>query len=221
MSDTKISAFTDGSPLQSSDDFVIARSGANYKIPGSQVVPPGSTVLVYRYTIAGSDKTSIDTGVDTAQAGANDWTNTDLIEIWLSLRTDEAVALSSVNMVVNNDTSSIYNLIVAYGLGGTPTAGQTQTNLSGNWLRSFAGSSCAAGVFGSWRLQLPVSTGQHLNGTAQGGVSDSSSGNSVTQVASLNYGSSTALSRFAVTPSTGGQKLKVGSQILIYKRTAS
>jgi hypothetical protein len=35
MADSNITAFTDGSPLQAADEFVVARSGANYKIPGS------------------------------------------------------------------------------------------------------------------------------------------------------------------------------------------
>jgi len=41
----------------------------------------GSSELIYRYTVAGTDKASIDTGVDTAQAGSNDWTNGDLLDI--------------------------------------------------------------------------------------------------------------------------------------------
>lgn len=45
MADEKISALLDGSPLQSGDEFVVARTGANYKIPGSSVlgIPQGLT----------------------------------------------------------------------------------------------------------------------------------------------------------------------------------
>lgn len=35
MADTKISALTDGSPLQATDNLVVARAGADYKIPAS------------------------------------------------------------------------------------------------------------------------------------------------------------------------------------------
>jgi hypothetical protein len=37
MANTKISAFTSGAPAQSGDEFVIARSGANFKLAGSDI----------------------------------------------------------------------------------------------------------------------------------------------------------------------------------------
>jgi hypothetical protein len=44
MTDQKISALSDGSPLVGSDQFVIARSGVNYRIPASAV---GASELDY------------------------------------------------------------------------------------------------------------------------------------------------------------------------------
>jgi len=38
MADTKISALTDGGAIQATDQFVVARTGSNFKIAGSEVV---------------------------------------------------------------------------------------------------------------------------------------------------------------------------------------
>ncbi len=88
MADSKISALTSGGLVQAGDALVVARAGASLR-----VAPAGMPVLVYRYTVTGSDKASIDTGVDTADAGSNDWTNGDLLEIWFKT----TLALSASN----------------------------------------------------------------------------------------------------------------------------
>ncbi len=87
MADTKISALTDGHGLAAGDQIPIDRAGTNFRAQ-----PLGMSSLVYRYTVTGSDKASIDTGVDTADAGSNDWTNGDLLEVFLYSRTDEATS---------------------------------------------------------------------------------------------------------------------------------
>src|SRR5690242_1612439 len=51
MADSKISALTDGSPVQSTDAFVVARSGANFKIPYSALA-----------TVLASDKKTLTSG---------------------------------------------------------------------------------------------------------------------------------------------------------------
>ena len=38
MADTKISALTSGAPAQGTDEFIIARSGANYKLTGTNLL---------------------------------------------------------------------------------------------------------------------------------------------------------------------------------------
>jgi len=47
MADEKISALTDGSPLQSTDEFIIARSGSSLKLPGSALGGAFSGARVY------------------------------------------------------------------------------------------------------------------------------------------------------------------------------
>ncbi len=54
MADTKISALSDGSPAIATDQLIIARAGSNYKLPASSDL--GRMELVYRYTVAGTDK---------------------------------------------------------------------------------------------------------------------------------------------------------------------
>src|SRR5262245_2995315 len=57
--------------------------GGFVRFTGTQ--PGGTTLggssLIYRLTVAGADKASIDTGVDAPDAGSNDWTNGDLLEV--------------------------------------------------------------------------------------------------------------------------------------------
>jgi hypothetical protein len=46
MADTKISALSSGAPAQSGDEYVIARSGANYKLTLSNIASamPSTTI---------------------------------------------------------------------------------------------------------------------------------------------------------------------------------
>lgn len=71
MANTKISGFASGSPAQSTDEFVIARSGANYKLTGSDIktltigagsvsVASGKTLTANNtVTLAGTDGTTM------------------------------------------------------------------------------------------------------------------------------------------------------------------
>jgi hypothetical protein len=63
MADTKISALTDGSPLASGDQLVIARSGANFNIAASRVAG-----YQWDYVTQTSDLTVSATTAATAQA---------------------------------------------------------------------------------------------------------------------------------------------------------
>jgi hypothetical protein len=56
VTDQKISALSDGSPLVGSDQFVIARSGANYRIPASAV---GASELDYVELTAAASVTGL------------------------------------------------------------------------------------------------------------------------------------------------------------------
>ncbi len=217
MADTKISALSDGSPAVSTDELVIARSGSNYKLPVSTVKVIGGMELVYRYTVAGTDKASIDTGADTADAGSNVWTGGDLLEVCWSIRTDDGAALALVNVTVNNDGSSIYDRQTINTNNATTAAG---TALAGaNWQIQVHGSGGSASYVGVARLLMPNFAGTTFWKTFEvtDGASDATAGNNSVQQSILGYRSTSAITRLKVA-ATGTQKLKVGSQLLIYKR---
>ncbi len=184
---------------------------------------PGHSQLVYRYTVTGSDKASIDTGVDTPDAGSNDWTAGDLLEIYLYTRTDEAVFVSSLALTVNNDTSSIYDrAALATASGGAPV--QATGIAQANWSIGSIGTSATAGAVAAHYMTFPgfSRTDFWKTGVQQGGnASDATAGHYQVVSQVLSYRSTTAISRVAVTPATAAKKLKVGSQLSIYKRLAS
>jgi hypothetical protein len=183
----------------------------------------GLTELVYRYTVTGSDKASIDTGADTPDAGSNDFTNGDVLEIWVSARTDEAVQLSSLNMRFNNDSGGNYSFSKVRVDGGTAVSGSNTRN--GNALTVFvAGSSAAANVFSGYRcsLQNYLGTVTYKPFETVGGTGENSAGNGdYGSLGGAYYSAGTGITRVAILPQTAGKKLKVGTQILIYKRIAS
>ena len=214
MADSKISALTSGGALAAGDTFVVVRAGADLKLPGL----PGASALVYRYTVTGSDKASIDTGVDTADAGSNDWTNGDLLEIWLIARTDDAAASGTINVTLNNDTGSNYDRTVVSGAGtSTPTSGQNTATAS--WGLSTHGSGGSASYPGITRISIPDFAGTTFFKMAEAILAkvDATAGNNSAALNGLGYRSTSAITRVAVAASAG-QKLKVGSQLLIYKR---
>lgn len=88
MANTKISAFTSGSPAQSTDEFVIARAGANYKLAGSDLktlaigagavsVTAAKTLSVSNsLTLAGTDGTTMTFPSTNATIARTDAANT-------------------------------------------------------------------------------------------------------------------------------------------------
>jgi hypothetical protein len=182
---------------------------------------PGLPVLIYRYTVVGSDKASIDTGVDVRDAGSGDWANGDLLEIHLYARTDEATTGSQIDLTLNNDSGSNYDRQSITANNATTGAGAGLAVAS--WQFVIDGASSAANWFSHVQITIPnyagtvgfkqgMGSAMHLNSTAAAGEVDWHG---------LQYRSTSAITRFKVIPDTGGKLLKVGSQLLIYKRLAS
>ncbi len=219
MADSKISALTDGSPLVVGDELVVARAGASLRV----FAPPrlGSQELIYRYTVTGSDKASIDTGVDTADAGSNVWSNGDLLEIYLYGRTDETAVTSQINLTLNNDGTSIYDVLRLRAFNTTLSG--AASNARANWFGFVTGASATASVFGMLRCAIPNYGGTvgFKAGELTAQSPDETAANMTTEMYACNYRSTTAITRLAVSTQTAGKKLKVGSQLLIYKRLAS
>lgn len=177
----------------------------------------GGLELVYKYTVTGSDKASVDTGVDTADAGTNDFTNGDVLEIFVYSRTDEAVTSSVLKLVINNDTAANYDR-QSFSASGASVSG-SQNLGEGAVLLVTSGASSAANYFGHAQLAIPNYAGTvgykeftALYGNATG------SGVAQSQAAAFAYKSTSAITRISIIPNTAAKKLKVGSQLLIYKR---
>ena len=59
MADQKISQLTDGGASQATDEYVIARSGANYRIDGASVAAAATSVgTLSSLTVAGTSSTN-------------------------------------------------------------------------------------------------------------------------------------------------------------------
>ncbi len=67
MADSKITALSDGSPIVTTDEFVIARSGANNKIPGNRF--PGLELDYVQRTTSLSVSATTAAGADTVIDG--------------------------------------------------------------------------------------------------------------------------------------------------------
>lgn len=216
MADSKISALTDGGSLHAGDALAVARASSSLRVS-----PIGVPVLVYRYTVTGSDKASIDTGVDTPDAGSNDWTNGDLLEVFFYTKTDDALS-GGVNFdcVLNNDASGIYDEEQFFA-GNTTLGGATARNRAGWALLSVGGTT--ASVFASGQLTIPNYAGTvgYKAGIYSAGIGDAMAANNRADLYGLTYRSTSAVTRLKIAPTTSGKKFKVGSQLLIYKRLAS
>ena len=180
----------------------------------------GNSELVYRYTVTGSDKASIDTGVDTPDAGSNDWTNGDLLEIFVLTRTDDAGGFGAIDFTVNNDGSSIYDY---QRVSGQTTAVVASTALAqAVWRFATHSSGGSSGYACSHHLVLPAYAGTTFwkTGAIANNEVDATATTNQELLAVIGYRSTSAITRFkAAAVSTA--KLKVGSQLLIYKRLAS
>lgn len=183
----------------------------------------GGTSLIYRFTVSGSVKASIDTGVDVAQAGSSDWSNGDLLEVYLYARTDEATTGSDVNLTFNNDTAAHYSRQRIQDVGnGTSFTGAAGVGLS-NVPFTMTGASATASYFGTLRLTCPDFGG--TVGFKEGDYTvsnmDSVVGNTRVGIGSFNFQSTAAITRLKVIPNTGAVNFAIGTQLLIYKRTAA
>jgi hypothetical protein len=215
MADLKISQLTDGGAIAAGDQFAVNRGGVS-----NRVEPLGLSVLVYRYTVAGSDKASIDTGVDTPDAGSNDWSGGDLLEASMILRTDDAAAAAAIQVILNNDAGANYD---GQNVRAASTTVQGSVVLAAsNWQFQVHGSGGTANYAGIVELFFPDYAGTTFfkTGRACTGCMDATAGNNQVLEDRIGYRSTSAISRLKVA-AVSTAKLKVGSQLLIYKRLES
>lgn len=202
-------------PVGSNYDGLIALSS---ETPGVKWVP-GASVLLYDYEVAGSDKASIDTGVDTPNfgiAGTGAFPALRLLEVWFCVRTDAAGAAAAVNITLNNDGTGIYDVQRVQGNNATSaiSAAVNQTE----WAVTAHGSG-GSGEPAVGRFTIPNYASTVFAKTAEfvGAVPDSTVGNEIVNMRALGYRSTSAITRLKIA-ATGSEKLKVGSRLMIFAR---
>ncbi len=210
MADTKISSLADGGQLLTTDEFIVARSGDDKKILGGRFPQK-----LYDYTVTGSDKASIDTNVDGTTV--SNFAGYDVLEVHWYTRTDETATAVFVNMTLNNDTSSIYD--VQYVLGSNATATVTTIRAAAAWGLISPAASNAANVFGAGMLMIPnyLGTVGYKSATGQSGIAEATAANCRLDNIALSYRSTSAITRIKIACSSTF-KLKVGSRLIIYGR---
>ena len=144
MANTKISDFTSGSPAQSTDEFVIARSGANFKLAASDIktlavgdgsvsVASGKTLTANNtLTLAGTDATTMTfpstsatlartdagntfTGAQTFSIGTVNGTGLNLTQTWSGTGTYTGLQYN----VTDSGPSNAASLLMDLQVGGT------------------------------------------------------------------------------------------------------
>lgn len=181
-----------------------------------------SAVLLYDYTVAGAAKASIDTGADTPDAGIAGTSafpsGFRVLEMWLYGRTDSATTYDSCILNFNNDSTAIYDRI---NIRDTNTT-LAQDNSLAQTAASFnlAGNSLAANYFGTYQFTIPNYSGAvgYKAGYFNNGVLDSTAANTRIQTGEIAYRSTSAITRLAVAPFTGGKKFLVGTRLMIFAR---
>ncbi len=159
----------------------------------------------------GADTASIDTGAAGIDGGYN------VLEIWIIARTDDASAAGLVDVIVNNDTSSIYDMQYVYGVISSAGAGNPLAQAK--WALDAHGSGGSSGYAGVFVITIPcyAQTTFWKAGTLVESRLDATAGSQITLVSGLGYRATTAISRMKIA-AEGAAKLKAGSRLLIYGR---
>ncbi len=202
MADSKITDLTDGGAILSTDEFVVARAGADNKIAGAQLL-----AKLYHNQL-GSDGASLDTG---ASGIASGYTN---LRVVAKLRTDAAVVLSSGTARVNGDSGGNYDRAdISYN--GTAVAlasafGGTSFSLD------ILGNSADANRFTTVELLIVDYTGSSykMMNALNHQIGTGATTNTRLHTGTWIWKSTSALNQIAFFPASGN--LKAGSSLTIY-----
>ena len=166
----------------------------------------GGGVLLFD-SILGASAPAIDTGAGGIAQSVS------MLFVTIVARTDEAAVSSVIDIVVNNDSSALYDLVQTRTTNSTVTGG----NAPGltRWQILAAGNSNDAGVFAIYNFTFGNyrSAAAHKFAAGGGGLAATTAANNLDQWMALRYGSNTAISRLAV--SRAGGNLLANSRLLI------
>lgn len=170
---------------------------------GGALTPLYSNVL-------GVAAASIDTGAAGIATSAN------VLLVYMYLRTDETVLSSTVNLTLNNDGGANYDQQNVNGNNASVAAASTVAQTSFTVFCN--GASRLANGFSLIALELPAYAGTTglKSGYVKMSLPDSTAANQSVWVESLEYRSTTAVSRLKIAPATAGKNFVAGSAVYIY-----
>jgi hypothetical protein len=174
----------------------------------------GSSVLLYDFTVAGADKASIDTGVDTPDAGSagtSAFAALRMLEIFIIARTDNVASTSAVLTTLNNDSGANYDLVRLTGTTGSAAS----TSMAFVAHGSGGGASYAAAL----AFWIPAYAGTTFFKSVLSfqGVLDTTTTTSQAEERVYSWNNTAAVTRVKIA-GNGADKLKVGSRMMIYAR---
>ncbi len=202
----------------SNNQILIADSAQTTGVKWGAVPAAGP---IYDFTVTGAAQAAIDTFVDNGGLGVSAAlpTTYSVLDLHFYARCDVANASATTDIIVNNDTSSLYDHEFLRDINGTVLGSHASSAAA--WQILLAGASDTASVFSSWHFVFHnyAGTVAFKAGVATGGHTDASvsSGNLV-YTSSLIYRSTSAINRFKFNPNDGTKKLQVGSRLTIYAR---
>jgi hypothetical protein len=140
-----------------------------------------------------------------------------VLEVYMITRTDDAAAQAFLDVTVNNDTGSKYDVQRIEGSVSTASASEPTTTTA--WAIRTHASGGMTGYPSSTVIHIPnyASTTFRKVGSALNDTPDRTGNGSVANALSLGFQDTAAISRLKVAAQSTA-KLKVGSQLLIYKR---
>ncbi len=182
----------------------------------------GSSVMIYDYTVAGTDKASIDTGVDTPDSGVAGTaafpTSYAVLEVWAYLRTDDTTAAPAVTLTLNNDTSAHYD-DTTIQLNNATLSQSTHISTSSFTIDAHGGGGSANYpatnklVFPNYGNSVFYKIGELIKMTADG-----TNTNCFYTTGALTFHDTNPLTRLKIVPATALKKFKVGSRLTIFAR---
>jgi hypothetical protein len=195
--------------------------GGFVRFTGAQ--PGGFTIgvpeLIYRFTVSGGVKASIDTGVDAPQAGSNDWTGGDALEVYFAGRTNNAASATITNVTFNNDAGPNYDddaIGDAAGLFASSVVAQNQLRLTVHG----AGGTASYATSATLIVPAYANTTFFKAGVLNSGTPDGTAANQRVGFSSWGWRNTAAITRLKWAAG-GADSFVIGTELLVYKRHAS